>query len=223
MENLLGFIVFLAIVIISIINKVVTESKAAKKEQEQRDRPISVDEIPEATRRMLYGDGADIMVAKPRRDSSERRAAPTRPHPVTAREVKVEQGQPQQPPRPFVQPQPTTRPEPQPKPFVQTPQPTRPATPPMRQPMPQTLRQPAPQTRPRRKPYSAPTPSHVRAESARRAPARTAPKMRTQPVAAETAGTGLNLLAMLASKDDLARGILLREILGPTKAFEDLV
>jgi hypothetical protein len=215
MENLLGFIIFLVIIVISIINKIRTEGSSGENMPERRSRPISMEDIPEATRRMLYGDGSDIPVAKPRTSETEHRYTPVTPHPVTARQVEVDIAPPK-PPEPFVQARPVPPRAPQPVPY-------RPASPPMRQPMQQTMRSQPQQTMP--PPASRPVRHPVR--QVQQAPPRRVaepPRKKTpqqQPVPVRPAPVRIGLVGLLSTKNELARGILVREILGPPKAFED--
>ena len=218
MENLLGFIIFLVIIVISIINKIRTESSSGEKLPERRNRPVSMEDIPEATRRMLYGDGGDIPVAKPRTAETEHRRTAPPPHPVAARWVEVEQV-PTRTPEPVA----FTQAPPAAPPRAPQPAPRQSAPPPMRQPMQQTVRRqpqqtmPPPAPRPVRRPVrqvqQAP-PRRVVEKPRKRAP-------QAQPVPTRPVSAGIGLIGLLSTKNELARGILVREILGPPKAFED--
>jgi len=219
MENLLGFIIFLVIVIVSIINKIRTE---ANENQEPLDRPISRNDIPEATRRMLYGDGSDIMVAKPRTAASEHRYTPAQPHPVAARQVDMEREGPMPrsvPPVPPVLP----RPQPRPIPVRQTPVVVQ------ARPVPQPVRREMPQSQPYPRSQShlqtARRPVIIGEKEGPVKPVAPTPQRKPQarPATVQARSGGTSLAAMLACKEGLSRGILLREILGPPRALEDYV
>ncbi len=220
MENLLGFIIFVAIVAISIINKIRTEG-AEEPDVEKKKPSLSPEDLPEATRRMLYGDrDGGVIVAKPRKPTSDRPVrAPqeVKPHPVSARTVDYERA-----PDPQAQPQPA--------PFLQKQSgPTRTMTAPTRQPMAQTLRSQPEQPKPRWQQQPAPArqpsrhPARSAAKTTKKPPARSVRKTPMQPSVAAAAprGSMAGLTALLASKNDIARGIVLHEILGPPKAFQD--
>ncbi len=217
MENILGFLVFVAIVVISILNKIATERKAGREELDELDeqeRPQSLDELPEATRRMIFGDG-DIIVAKPRGGPYES-AAPTpraavERQPVPARRIAMEtppaasRSAPARRVPVEVRPASAGQMRQQPAPTV--------ARPPLQQQS--RTRQPRPQHR-----QQAQHAARQRLEPppTRRAPAR-------KPVAVKKAAPARprpqGIAEMLHSKNELARAVLLREILGPPKAFED--
>ncbi len=74
MENLLGLIIFLVIAGISVVGKM-RESRKAEEERREREGMPPV-ELPEVTRRMLYGDSGDIPTARPRQTGE---APPPRP------------------------------------------------------------------------------------------------------------------------------------------------
>lgn len=211
METIIGFLVFVAIVVISIVNNIATERKAAKKKNEKKPaRTTSFDELPEATRRTLFGDG-EIIVARPRQaqtEKQEQRPVPARrvpleearptPKPVSARSVPV--GDMPQEPRV----QPTARP------VQQQPLGT------------QTLRRQPQQQRQRTVPAAQPRKPDVRPRKTEQ-PRRTKPVQK--PVVARKPAPALpraqGLSALLQSTNDMVRGMVLREILGPPKAFED--
>lgn len=203
MDDIIGFLIFVGIVAVSIIGKIKSERKAAEERKQQPSPPLTLDELPETTRRMLYGEG-DIIVATPRQTaprpepSVPRPAAP--PPPVPARQIVVER------PRPVMAPQPPRVP------------PVRTATPPRQQ-----LQRPQQQ---RRFPVQAPP-----------APARPHPQPsrapgREQPVAARSevhpaksarssrAPGREKLIQALHCRSGLTQAVLLREILGPPRAFD---
>ena len=224
MENFIGFIIFLVIIGVSIVNKIRTETKENQEGPEPRGRPLSLDEIPEATRRMLYGDGdGGVQVAKAKTAAPAQHQSPVQAHPVAARRVEVEQQRSQRsvpaPVRQQSRPVPSSRQVPaavRTKPTMQM----------FRTETSQTRQQPRPRSRPasiirpvRAAHKTAAKPPKV--HSSRRKTLRQPPK--AQPVPAAAPSAEVSLVAMLSSKNDLARGILLREILGPPKALEDII
>lgn len=80
MENLFGIILFAIVTIISIIAKKNEESK--KEIQRRSAKRTPEEEIPEAVRRMLYGN-RNIPTARPR--TAEPEEGPARPVPVSRR------------------------------------------------------------------------------------------------------------------------------------------
>ncbi len=233
MEDVLGFVIFLVIIVISIINKIRTEAKESQERPVQRKRPVSLDDIPEATRRMLYGDGSDIPVAKPRTAASEHhRPIPVTPHPVTARRVELELEEGQKPiltvpppPPVYAPPHPVPQPAPQmmqpqrPAPIRQTPaQQVRRQTPAIQQPIRREYQQQRSQARPHPQPAARRQYSEEEEGPKKKY---VPPKPQPQMLQAKVTSSGSGLHALLASKNDLARGILIKEILGPPKAYED--
>ena len=224
MENLVGFVIFLVIIVVSIINKIRTEGQES---QQPLDRPISRDDIPEATRRMLYGDGSDIMVAKPRTAASEHHRTPGPPHPVGARQVEVDGEGPRPRPVPPVPP----RPQPRPAPTMQTrPMPVRQApaavhAKPVPQPVRREMPQPQSHLRPQSHPQTARRPVIIEEKEGPTKTVAPTPQRKPQarPATVQARSGGTSLTAMLACKEGLSRGILLREILGPPRALEDYI
>ncbi len=215
MENILGFLVFVVIVVVSILNKIATERKAAREQLEEQDRPKTLDELPEATRRMILGDG-EIIVARPRGGQYESEAPRARPaverQPVPARRVTME----------------TAPAAPQSVPARRVPVEMRPA-------LEQTRRQQAPtvarsplqqQDRPRPPRPQASGQQATRAARQRPEPQRARAPIARKPVAVKKAAPARprkqGVAGLLHSKNELARAMLLREILGPPKALEDL-
>ena len=212
MDDLIGFLVFLIVMGISIASKFRSDRKAAEERDAETDRPLTLDELPESTRRMLYGEG-DIPVAKPRQLFPEQEMpGPARegmPTPIPARQIVLERSteapqpareQPQRPPvtlerRPLTEaPMPRTQ---QSQPPRMQPQHARPARQKQRQ-----------QARPRPQ-QAAPLP--VR-------PIEAAPPV---PSPEPQVCVGRHRLATgLQSKQGLADAVLLREILGPPRAIE---
>lgn len=224
MDDILGFVIFLVIIAISIISKIRKEAKESQERPVRRERHISKEDIPEATRRMLYGDGGGIQVAKPRTAASEHRPHTSKPaHPVAARQLEMGPEHRVAPPKPPRPPQPVRQMGPQSsvrdiKREIPTMVHRQPPTP---QPM---ARQYNPPKRYQPRPHPQPVRRRV-VQREQEAPRRQyTPKKRMpkkQPVVMHTPASGMGLAGLLASKNEIARGILLREILGPPKAFED--
>lgn len=83
MEELLGLIIFGVIAAISGLAKLI-EKRKEEEQRSQRGPRKSVDELPEATRRMLYGDGAPPVARKRGEGPSSappRQATPAAPAP----------------------------------------------------------------------------------------------------------------------------------------------
>jgi hypothetical protein len=230
MDDIIGFLIFLIIVAVSIIGRISSERKAAQNRDKKPERPLTLDELPEATRRMFFGDGeGEIIVAKPKKPpvifedlEGPKKAIPV---PVPARQVVLEPSRPFEPP-PVRRPQafesvegPVTprvrpsRPVVQPVRPQQRIQPQRPRQPvPGRQQQPAQFRQqqqPCPQVVPQGRP-AADSPAPVQKAAPGPAPAgRGSARLKRH-----------ELMAMLRTKNGLKQGILLREILGPPKSFE---
>lgn len=233
-DSLIPFVVFIVFIVVAIARKIAEQRDATKHQQEMgRQKP---QDLPDATRRMLYGDS--VPTAQPRTFDDEEVGRPVVVPQQRAPQVPTaqpRQGQPQRPVPPPVAPrraQPATVP------------PARPATPPMRVPAPQqrrTAQGPATirpqesqrqQTPPMRQPQQvqrtvrrdAPPPL-VQATAQQQQSRKPAPKSRPTPVKPErqaarraTAEVG----RYFDDREDLRRAIVLREILGPPKAFEGL-
>ena len=189
--------------------------------------------MPEATRRAIYGT-EDVPVAKPRTEpgKSEEGREPL----VVARrqEFEVPAAQPRRAMPPPVAPHPV-RPQP-----VRPSQPSRHAAPPSRpQPAPGPAplrpveqRRLAPETQPRPAPQETSHPQRRQPQRRRQAPP---PVLQPEPEGPRTParaafqaappmqhahrGTGRRH-RLFANMDEVRRGIILREILGPPKAFE---
>lgn len=209
MENLLGLIIFLVIAGISVVGKM---RESRKLEEERRDResmpPV---ELPEATRRMLYGDiGDDIPTARPRQTGE---APPPRPV-VVARPAPA----PRQEPRRQEATPPVVRP-------MRQEQPQRPAAPrppvsvPARRIPVQTA--PARQTAARRAEQESASDESVwarmRAEERRLRQMAEANRQK----AASIAATRRQSERLFGGAGNLRRGIILREVLGPPLALRE--
>jgi hypothetical protein len=212
MEDLFSFVVFVIIVVASIIGKLISKPKAEEEGSSQPVRPLTLDELPEATRRMLFGDGfGEVIVAKPKHTPVEHEdifgenlpSKENLPDPVPARQVVWET------PRPVVAPFQSHQ---------QTPRPV--AVSPLQQP----LQRPVPQM-PRRQPQVQNRPQ----PQARMCPQPAAPAVSAQARTAKQAAIASkqraicpskNIIALIGSRDGLRNCILAREILGPPRAFD---
>ncbi|NLV43279.1 MAG: hypothetical protein GXY07_02125 [Candidatus Hydrogenedentes bacterium] len=209
MDDIIGFLIFVGIVAVSIIGKIKSERKTAEERNQQPSPPLTLDELPETTRRMLYGEG-DIIVATPRQtaprpEPSVPRPAP--PPPVPARQIVVER------PRPVMAPQAPRVP------------PVRTAAPPRQQPAASHQQLQRPQQQRRYPAQSPPAPARPQPQPSR-------PPGREQPVAARSnarpsgsvrssrAPGREKLVQTLQCRSGLAQAVLLREILGPPRAFD---
>ncbi len=228
MNDIIGFVLFLVLMIISVIGKVYQDRKAA---QERKNvEPTSVDDLPEATRRILFGDLGDVIVAKPRKiQGADEATAAAPPEPMSARRTAYDEEGPRQPPRPEF-----SRPAP-----MQTAMEARPP-----RVAPQQHAAPRPQHAAPRMPQQLNRPTQRQGEPLRRRPKETViqPVQARRPAPAESpqiaaspskprkraesaphpARKAAGLTALLHSRNELARGIVLREILGPPKALDDL-
>jgi len=226
----MGFIIFLIIAIVSVIKRI----REMQQEEERRNslpktRP---EDLPEATRRMLYGD-TQVPTARERQ-------APQQPPVIVARPRQMPQQdqegpRPVPPPRPFTQPPPLT-PTVRPMPLPIPPRPMQPSRPVVMQPR----RMPTPQ--PPRPSAAMPPPNVARQFmsgddgadfDARAASDRTdgewvmrqeqerrrqAEQARMQ---AATRARAAKKQRILAPGADLRRAILMNEILGPPIALRD--
>ncbi len=122
MDGLIGFLIFVGIVIVSVVSRVNEMRKAEEERQRDKMPPLSPSDMPESTRRMIFGDGTDIPTARPRQapppvvvarprtivveehEGPAHRPAPP-PGPVPARKIPVPQAaRPVPPPRPAQRP-----------------------------------------------------------------------------------------------------------------------
>lgn len=212
MENLLGLIIFLVIAGISVVGKM-RETRKLEEERRERESMPPV-ELPEATRRMLYGDTGDIPTARPRQTGE---APPPRPV-VVARPAPAEPA-PRQAPRRQETPPPVVRP--------------------MRQEQPQRPAAPRPPVSVPARKIPVQTVSAARQAAARRAEQESAPdeaawaRMRAEErrlrqmaeanrqKAATVAATRRQSARVFGGAGTLRRGIILREVLGPPLALRE--
>ena len=206
MDSLIGLIIFGVIAALSGLVKLI-EKRKEEALREQRGSRQNVDELPEATRRMLYGDGgppvarrreeggATPPVAAPRRESAPPPPPPRRPVPQQRAETR-----PTVPPQPRPVPQQQSRP--QPRPVAQ----------------PQAQRRPAPvaASRPAQQFQPAQTQVQVLPEGVTR-------QSTTQPVAVEPPPRRRrqpSIKALLHHPKTLRTSIMLHEVLGPPKSMQ---
>ncbi len=211
MEELLGFLVFAVIALVSFVGKLREQRKQSQEAESERPKVRPMD-LPEATRRMLYGDSMEPPVAVPRGESS-----PEPPVAVPRREP---------PPLHTPPPRRTAAPE-RPVPPVRTP-----AAPPRRIEAPPVLRptaadiqhelrraiQRAFQQTPVRQAVRRPPP--VSEEERERPPVK-APKPAQPPKRRRAEERAAPLRRLLGDLNDVRRGIILQEILGPPKSLRD--
>ncbi len=206
MDNLLGLLIFAVIAIVGLLNKAAQNRKGGE-EAPPSTPPIEPEDLPETLRRMIYGDARPIPKARPAQPPQAR--APYQP-PVARPAQQPRQTTPQQrQARPqrnvIVQAAPRTA-----EPSGDTPTPTRmrpdqvrPAPRPAPVPHASAPKAPKPVPRP-----SAPAPAAV-SQVAQQVAARMATRKRTEPKKAAPAG------AFFKSIDEVRRGIVISEILGP--------
>lgn len=229
MEGLAPLIIFAVLAIAGVLRKVYEQRREAEEARDRATRrKIRREDLPEATRRLLYGEGTK---------TAEPRGATPPPVPqgrprqaVPAIPVSREQAQP----RPG--PQPQVRPTAQPARPVPRPAPQRPAQPVQRAQQPRPLPQPhqRPQRRPRPQPQrppqpQAPPPAEAEeparpARQARRRPARrpgpARPRTAQRPRSARRVKRARPAThALFSGLDDVRRGIVAAEVLGPPKAL----
>jgi len=219
MDDLIGFLVFLIVMGISIASKFRSDRKAADERDAEADRPLTLDDLPESTRRMLYGEG-DIPVARPRQPMPEpeppRPAREAMPTPIPARQIVLERSTPLETPQPVrEQPQrpPVTLER---RPLTEAPAPSspQPQAPRMQPRYTQQQQQQARQPRHKQRQQARPQPTGAQPVQAPRAaapaeiPERRACRERRR------------VMNALQSKQGLANAVLLREILGPPRALE---
>lgn len=220
MDDLIGFLVFLIVMGISIASKFRSDRKAADERDAEADRPLTLDELPESTRRMLYGEG-DIPVAKPRQPMPQpeapRPAREAMPTPIPARQIVLERSAPLETPQPIreqSQRPPITLER---RPLTEGPardsqQPQAPRMQPRHTPQPQQARPPKHKQRQQPRPQPQPTST----QPAQMARAATPAEISERRICRERR----RVMNALQSKQGLANAVLLREILGPPRALE---
>lgn len=211
MEELLGFLIFAAIALVSLVGKL-REQRKPSQETESEGPIARPEDLPEATRRMLFGDSMEPPLAVPRGESPPeppvavpRREPPPRQTPPPRRAVAPERPvpplrAPAAPPR-RIEPRPVLRPT---AADVQRE---------LRRTMQRALQQTQVRQAVRRPPpvfeeeHEGPppeAPKPAQPTKRRRAEQRTAP-----------------LRGFLRDINDVRRGIILQEILGPPKSLRD--
>lgn len=220
MDDLIGFLVFLIVMGISIASKFRSDRKGAGTDDQDPDRPLTLDELPESTRRMLYGEG-EIIVAKPRQPvpdwETPRPVKEAMPAPVPARQIVLEQSS-----------RDTTRPLSE--------QPARPPVtlerrPLTQAPLPRTQQQPqAPRMQPRNPQQSQQVRPPRQKQRQQERPHPQQPAMQpARPASISVPAEFMELrrcrkrqrvMNSMKSRQGLANAVLLREILGPPRALE---
>jgi hypothetical protein len=237
MDQLVGFIIFAAIAIGSWVLKAREQRQEAERRRQRADQADTQEvDLPEATRRMLYGDEA-VPTARPKRDHHE-----------TGESEDEEGWRPVAPP-PRPQPQPVRREEPRRQPVQQQrPQQAQPASPRrglqdlwqeaqrrieeelerQQQPLPQAAPAPRPPAIPKqvRRPETH-LQRYTREEEQALERRRKEERQRHKREAAlavqweldRAARRKASLMHMLTNLEDVRRGVVMQEVLGPPKAL----
>lgn len=241
-EEIIGVVIFLVFVIFSIVRKIQEQMTASRRQDEQRN--ITLEELPEETRRMLFGETAPP-TARPRgrddsMDEEDEDVIVARPRRVEPRMAKPRPGSPRPPAQTVPAAQPVQR-----QPARQTPfPPPRPqAQPPFRAPATQKPPPPPRQTPATEIPRMRPAPlegqmqrqipPHVpRAPQRRRQPTvppalvepQEGPQQPFRPSSSEPQrgpSEPRRRRMWFAGTRDLRRAIVLTEILGPPKSLRN--
>lgn len=222
--NIFGLLFFAVMILLSIISKV----RESRKQEERKQRPEikRIEELPEEARRRYYGDAA-TPVAQPRAAEAAR---PVPAPPQRRRESVPSEDGPSleellgrlfDPDKPAPKPQPTPaqrmQPTEQPRRVPVPPQPAPQAQPAQRR-MPPTPQR-APQAQPaaqRRMPQARPGQRREAQEGPvmRPSPQTRAPQREMRPAAAPRSRF------LFSGLDDVRRGIILQEVLGPPKSLQ---
>lgn len=227
MDDIIGFLVFVFIMAVSIIGKIRSGRNPEEEQEDKADRPLTLDRLPESTRRMLFGDG-EIIVAKPKQPlpqtNAPRPPAEVASAPVPGRQVILERSNPMEVPQPFREqrgrPAAPLERQAQAEPHVPRPQ-AQPRAPRM-QPQAQAPRMQPQAQAPRTQPHHAP-------QGAGRQPVQQQPRPQAQPARTarppESPERALarqrqRVLNSMSTKQGLANAVLLREILGPPRSLE---
>jgi len=220
MEQLILLVVFLVIAGLFSVIKKVQEQVEQEKRRQERERRQEAEGLPEATRRLLYGN------EEPERAAPDTSAQPLRGRREWRPPVAVPRGRPTQPVvPPPVPPAPSRRAKPiqQRAPQPRVPRPQRPAkTAQRRVPQPpgtpvsvhEVLRR-GPQARPAAKPAQRPAPESPQRPRprARRRPTAAPPPQRPAPHRVKRKRAPAK--ALFSGLDDIRQGVVMREILGP--------
>lgn len=222
--NIFGLLFFAVMILLSIISKV----RESRKQEERKQRPEikRIEELPEEARRRYYGD-AETPVAQPRGAEAAR---PVPAPPQRGREsVPLEEGPSLEellgrlfdPDRPAPKPQPAPAQRMQP-----TEQPRRVPAPPQRAPQAQPAQRRMPPT-PQRAQQAQPAAQRrmPQARPAQRRESQEGPVMRPSPQARAPQREARPAAAprsrvLFSGLDDVRRGIILQEVLGPPKSLQ---
>jgi len=225
MDELFGLLIFGIIAVISMVAKVAEKRKADQQRQARGERRVRREDLPEATRRMLYGDGDGPRTATPRAGEPPVMSRPTA-EPGAARPAAVPPPPPQSVRR-SAAPVPDVRRQreqrmaeaPQRVHGGRTAQPQAPAQRPPRGTIeprmaaPQSLRETYRETHPRREQAAAPPKQQRRQQPAPQRPApRPHPARRKRKPA---------LAMFLTTSESVRHGIVMAEILGRPKGLQD--
>ncbi len=209
MDEIGSLVIVVIIVVASLIGKIQEQRKA--RERKLSRKPVRPEDLPEATRRMLFGSPEKPAAEARREEAPVRTAQPRvapqveRPRPQPVRRPLGPQA-PRQARETVTPPPPPVRRRPAPQPAVQ------PETVSMQARHEQMMAQRMKQLRDAQAQHSA---MIQRAQQIRqRGAAAVAPQPRARRKAAPS-GAGL-----FSNLDDVRRGIVMMEVLGPPKAFE---
>lgn len=215
MEGLWGSLIIIFFIVISVLGKLVQKKKEGQDAPPASESP-DLEGLPEIVRRMLYGPQAARKATPARPATHPDQEAVEQPRPVTIRSVPP-RGTPYQPP--VARPAP---PRPQapvtPRPVV-VPSAWEPPVPPARRParpLPQEWEEEGP-----RRPLPPQAPVPTAGPGLRQPPRPAAPRpVTTEPTGGPPEGRKAVMLhALLGDLQDVRRGIVLSEILGPPMAF----
>jgi len=211
MDEIGSLVVVIIIVVASLIGKIQEQRRA--KERKLSRKPVRPEDLPEATRRMLYG-APDKPAAEARREAAPVRTAQPRVAPRLERPRPQPMRRPPQPqaPRQVLE---TATPPPPPPPVRRRPAPppeTQPETVSMQARHEQMMAQRMGQLRDAQAQHAA---MLQRAQQIRQGGAAAAAQQPRARRKAAPSGAGL-----FSNLDEVRRGIVLMEVLGPPKAFE---
>ena len=97
MDDLFGLLIVALVVIVSGLSKLAEKNKEKPPQRPVQRRPRIPSDMPEATRRMLYGDEADVPMARPRGGDMTREVMPP---PAQPRMAQPQTARPAAPPPP---------------------------------------------------------------------------------------------------------------------------
>jgi len=210
-EELLGFLVFVAIALVSLVGKLREQRKQSQETESERPK-MRPEDLPEATRRMFFGDSMEPPVAIPRGESSPEPpvAVPRREPPRLQTPPPRRAAAPERPVPPVRTPEaPPRRIEAQPV--------LRPTAADIQRELRRTMQRAFQQT-PLRQAVRRPPPV---VEEEREGPPPEAPKPAKPPKRHRAEERPAPFGRLLGDLSDVRRGIILQEILGPPKSLRD--